>query len=348
MFAKKIVAGAALLAVAAVAQADVKLYGTLDYSVGSFKSIGGGKSTTKVESGNMMTSYIGFAGSEDLGGGLKAEFALETFIGGDTGANIKNQAGQFWSRGSSIALSGAFGKVALGQYDNALFTAGYTYNPFGSSMTFSPTMRQLYDLGSTTVAAPGALALVGFDTGWVNSITYETPTYAGFSGSVQFAPKETSATGSKNSFTVGGNYNAGPLSLAVVYVDAGVSGVAYLAEQTVVNLNGSYDFGVAKAFLQYTDISYESNSLYAGVADSAKLVQIGASVPVTAAGTVMVSYGQAKLSAPGQGSAKDTIFSLGYDHQLSKRTDAYVALTNEKFTDIKGATSFAVGVKHNF
>ena len=195
---------------------------------------------------------------------------------------------------------------------------------------------------------PGALATVGFDTGWVNSITYETPTFSGFNASVQFAPKETSANGSKNSYTLAGSYNAGPLSLAAVYVDAGIANAAYLAEQTVVNLNGSYDFGVVKAFLQYTDISYESNSLYAGFADSAKLFQVGASVPVSPAGTVMVSFGQAKLSAPNQGSAKDNIFSLGYDHMLSKRTDAYVVVTNEKLTSFKGATSFAVGIKHNF
>jgi len=348
MFAKKIVAGAALLALAAAAQAQVKVYGALDMSVGSFKPIGG-KSTTKVESGNMMTSFIGFAGSEDLGGGLKAEFTLESFIGGDTGSNVPNQAGNFWSRGSNIALTGGFGKIALGQYDNALFIAGLSYNPFGSSMTFSPTMRHLYDLGSTTVGLPGSLATVGFDTGWVNSITYESPNLSGFTFSAQFAPKESSTDGAKNSFTLAGGYSAGPLSLMAVYVDAGAtnSSNAYLAEQTVISLNGSYDFGVVKAFLQYTDIDYEDNSLYLGVVDSTKLFQVGASIPVSAAGSVLVSYGQAKFKA-GSESAKDRIFSIGYDHFLSKRTDVYVALTNEKLTDVKGATSFAVGIKHAF
>ena len=52
-----------------------------------------------------MTSFIGFAGSEDLGNGLKAEFALESFIGNDTGATVQNNAGNFWGRASNVAAT---------------------------------------------------------------------------------------------------------------------------------------------------------------------------------------------------------------------------------------------------
>src|SRR5690606_40562287 len=114
---------------------------------------------------------------------------LESFLGADTGADIKNMAGGFWGRGSWVGLSGDFGRVALGQYDNAFFTMGLLYNPFGSSMTFSPTMTSYYSL------AGFKLASLGYDTGWTNSITYETPNFGGFTASLQFAPKETSAGG---------------------------------------------------------------------------------------------------------------------------------------------------------
>ena len=124
MFGKKnVVAAAALLALAAGAQAQVKIYGLVDLAVGSYK-VAGQDSITKVQSGNMTTSFLGFSGSEDLGGGLKAEFALETFIAADDGGTIGNNAGGFWGRASNIALSGGFGKVALGQYDNPLFISG--------------------------------------------------------------------------------------------------------------------------------------------------------------------------------------------------------------------------------
>jgi len=356
MFAKKIVAGAALLAVAAVAHADVKLYGSLDLSVGSYKAAGG-KSTTQVSSGNMMTSFIGFSGSEDLGGGLKAEFALESFIAPDTGSTLSNNTHGFWGRGSNIALSGGFGKVALGQYDNALFTYGYTYNPFGSSMYFSPTMRHYYGLGlgnnvRASTYGPASTAVLHADTGFVNSLTYETPVYSGFAGSLQWSPKESTAPGAKDSFTIGGSYNAGPLSLAIAYASIGLGTSAKVTDannvttnttsygpaQKVTALGGSYDFGVAKAFAQYTSVNNK-------VGADDKVWQLGASVPVTAAGSVLVSYGQDKVSNNG---GTDKIFSLGYDHNLSKRTDVYTVLSNEKASKLKSGTTFAVGIKHAF
>ena len=337
MFAKKIVAGAALLALAAAAQAQVKVYGYVELGVGSYKAAGG-KSTTEVSSGNMMTSFIGFAGSEDLGGGLKAEFTLESFIAPDTGSTLTNNAGNFWGRGSNIALSGGFGKLALGQYDTPLFVAGLSYNPFGSSMFFSPTMRHYYGLGTGVGATDNSLTA---DTGWVNSVTYETPNLGGFTATLQWSPKESSTAGTKDSFTLGAAYNAGPLSLMGVYASHGVTdaNTAYAGKQKVYSLNASYDFSVVKAFFQYTDVDNSDTT----VDDT--LFQVGATVPVSAAGNVLISYGQLKEDTT---DLKNKIFSVGYDHSLSKRTGVYVALTNEKATDLKGANTFAVGLRHAF
>lgn len=343
MFAKKIVAGAALLALAAAAQAQVKVYGYVELAVGSYEKAGG-DSITEVSSGNMMTSFIGFSGSEDLGGGLKAEFTLESFIGADTGSNLTNNAGGFWGRGSNIALSGGFGKLALGQYDTPLFVAGLSYNPFGSSMMFSPTMRHYYGLGNGVGATGAALTA---DTGWVNSVTYETPNLGGFVGTLQWSPKESSAEGTKDSFTLGASYNAGPLSLMGVYASHGYTGGPalvgpvgpFVGKQKVYSLNASYDFGMAKAFFQYTDVDN------ADTTEDDTLFQVGATVPVSAAGNVMVSYGQLKTDDT---DLKNKIFSLGYDHSLSKRTGVYVALTSERATDLSTGNTFAVGIRHAF
>ena len=356
MFAKKnLVAAAALLALvgAAQAQSSVKLYGYLEAGVGSFKAVDG-KSTTKVTSGDMMTSFIGFSGSEDLGGGLKAEFAVESFIGVDSGENVKNQAQQFWGRGSWVGLSGGFGKVAIGQYDTPLFIAGLSYNPFGSSMTYSPTMRHFYNLGSTQNAKITNLSKA--DTGWINSLTYETPNFAGFTGTLQYSPKESSSGADSSSYTLGAAYNAGPLSAMVVYGDSGkssasIQSAAFPTEFKYASFNASYDFGVAKAFGQYTTFKYGSDSLQAvgnlTAIDKASVWQLGVSVPVTASGTVLASYGSAKYKQPGD-DASDKIFSVAYDHALSKRTSAYTAFTTEKLSGFKGGRGLSVGVKHTF
>jgi predicted porin len=363
MFAKKnLVAVAALMAVtgAAQAQSSVKLYGYVEAAFGSYETAhvkGASARTTQVSSGNMMTSFIGFSGSEDLGGGLKAEFALESFLATDSGQYLANNNGAtgFWGRASNVALSGGFGKVAIGQYDNPLFTSGYLYNPFGSSMVFSPTMRHYSYLGQTTVLTvnPG----VGFDTGWVNSVTYESPVMSGFQLLAQAAPKESTATGAKNSYTVAGSYNAGPLSAMLTYVSGGKSTTpAYSAEEKVLGFGASYDFGALKGFFQYTNIDEKDAGVVgvngATIEAKTKIYQLGVSVPLSDKLSVLASFGQAIYTPDGTSiDFKDRVFSLGADYALSKRTGAYVAFMNNsqsKTGNDESGQTFAVGIKHSF
>lgn len=365
MFAKKtLVALAALAAAAGAAQAQssLKVYGLVDMGLGSFEGAhekGESTRTTEVRSGAMTTSFIGFAGVEDLGGGLKAEFTLESFIAVDTGQTLNNNAGNFWGRASNIALSGGFGKVALGQYDNPLFTSGYTYNPFGSSMIFSPTMRHLNYLGfQTGISGAG----VGFDTGWVNSVTYESPNFSGLSFVGQVALKEGKGSQLKNSYTAAATYAAGPFAATLTYVKGGISnasgtvitgvGGAYTSDEKLWNLGASYDLGVAKLFGQYTSIKEDASTVGAAGArpnNKDKIYQLGVSVPVTDKAAVLASFGQLKNKDTDAGATtKNEVFSLGYDYTLSKRTDVYGVFSNVRQTALQSGQSLAVGIRHNF
>mgnify|MGYP003693278233 FL=1 len=73
-----------IMAVHAPAQAadgsSVQLYGLVDAYVGSMRRSDQLARTLAVNSNGMTTSYWGLRGSEDLGGGLKALFALESFF----------------------------------------------------------------------------------------------------------------------------------------------------------------------------------------------------------------------------------------------------------------------------
>ena len=75
------------------AQSSVTIYGVAD----SMLSRGSGSLTSRsaMGSGGNMTSRIGFRGVEDLGGGLKAGFDLESQVFMDSGAgqptNTNNQ-----------------------------------------------------------------------------------------------------------------------------------------------------------------------------------------------------------------------------------------------------------------
>ncbi|MDZ4239742.1 MAG: porin, partial [Hydrogenophaga sp.] len=98
-----LVSALCLTALSAQAQSTVTAYGLLDLSVGSTKAPGG-TSTTAVDSGKMTTSFIGFGGSEDLGGGLSAVFKMEGFLRVDTGDQGRFTGDTTWARTASVGL----------------------------------------------------------------------------------------------------------------------------------------------------------------------------------------------------------------------------------------------------
>ena len=105
-----------LLAVAAAfaaccgsaAAQTVQVYGLLDMSAGRFQSPGQPR-IWRSESGAMSTSFIGFKGTEDLGGGLKAKFEIDHFLRLDSGSPGRFNGDAFWSRNAYVGLAGAFG-----------------------------------------------------------------------------------------------------------------------------------------------------------------------------------------------------------------------------------------------
>lgn len=362
MIRKVALAAMTLLAAgAASAQSSVSIYGVLDASVGSFQTsyddavANSNTRRTAVESGVMTTSFIGFKGVEDLGNGLKGTFMLESFLRVDTGSQGRATGDNLWARNANVGLAGDFGAVSVGRMDTLLFLSSLAFNPFGGSFRVSPTIRQTF----------GDVGMVYGDYGWGNTIKYVTPNLSGFTLAAQYQLKETTTGSNGNSWAVNGTYLAGPFGLTVTYQDfktattatglglAGADvGAAFAAGDTqkIWQLGTSYDFGAAKLFAQYTDGKHE---YAAGGNDStAKQWQVGASVPL-GAGALMASYGQVKFEQAAA-EVKNKIFSLGYDYNLSKRTDVYAAYMydknsdNDPATDWKAGNTFAVGVRHRF
>ena len=151
-----------LCSVGAQAQNAV-LYGLIDASGSHSKDVGG-DSHWRLDSGNMQYSFLGFRGSEDLGGGLRAVFKLESYVSIDSGSAGRNSyvTDPFWARESSVGLSGSFGTTVLGRTESPLYRATINFNPFGESPGFSPSARQYY----------GARGVVLGDSRWNNSISY--------------------------------------------------------------------------------------------------------------------------------------------------------------------------------
>ncbi|MBR8501625.1 porin, partial [Burkholderia cenocepacia] len=109
-----VAAAAASFATVAHAQSSVTLYGVLDAGI-TYQSNVASKSLWSMGSG-IDQSRFGLRGSEDLGGGLKAIFTLESGFNIGNG-RLGNNGGMF-NRQAFVGLSSQYGTVTLGkQYD---------------------------------------------------------------------------------------------------------------------------------------------------------------------------------------------------------------------------------------
>lgn len=104
-------------AISAHAQSSVTLYGSLDAGIVYANNVGG-HSLWAQGSGALSNNYFGFRGAEDLGGGLKAIFTLESGFNLNNGGYKNGDDG--FNRQAYVGLkSDQFGTLTLGrQYDS--------------------------------------------------------------------------------------------------------------------------------------------------------------------------------------------------------------------------------------
>lgn len=351
---KTLIALAVLGSVAGVAQAQssVTLYGLVDAWVGSNKTSTSGvvpatsNRVTSLDSGVFSTSRFGLKGTEDLGGGLKANFQLEQGFNADNGTTT---AGTAFNRQSWVGLSGGFGEVQLGRawtpYDDTRALANDSFNS-NSAASFR-TWAGYYDRTS-------------------NGIRYNTPSFGGFSAALAYAlGEDETAANSRSSLTSFSlNYANGPVvvgfahqserdnSAATIFDD--VSGLVGLSpsKRNYTLLNGSYDLGVVKLIAGINQVKGTSDAA-PGAEAKAKEFNIGADFPLTSALALGVGYAQSKIEVNGTDVAKNRGVSVLGKYSLSKRTFTYATLNSNKltFTGTNVAvknTGFGVGVQHSF
>jgi predicted porin len=356
--AVRLLASAAVIgafAVPAMAQTNVQVEGLVDVFAGSMKFSGDAASKKVVNSGGMTTSYFGFLGSEDLGGGLKANFALTSFFRADAG-----EAGRFngnetlFSRDANVGLSGSLGSLTLGRMQAPNLLPTFLFNPFGDSFTFSPLVVHynvpLFNKEPRFNNTGWSSAVAG-DTGWSNQIKYTTPSFGGLTANLHYQFGEAAGDSSKNNVGINLLYFSGPLSLTAFYHDVEVSNPLDIsavrsfagltaARQQMWMLGGAYDVNVAKLFATYAKTSH--NVDFEDTTGS-----LGASVPM-GAGKFLLAWAQTERTAFGVAdSTRDTV-SFGYDYALSKRSDVYAVAMNDKITGLSSGNSFGVGIRHRF
>ncbi len=309
---------------AASAQSSVTLFGIVDAAIARVDN--GTVSKTGMTNSGINSSRLGFRGTEDLGGGLKAGFWLETQLQNDSDATNFN-----FGRRSYVNLTGAFGEVRLGREYAPTFWNTTVFDVFGTNgvaQAQTPAM-----LSNTQVPLA---ARIGAPVRTNNGITYMLPgNMGGFYGQLQYAFGENVSNAANNGNYFGGRfgYANGPLDVAFATGKLNSATTAGVSN-TATNIGASYDFGVVKPMLFY-GVEKEAAS-----GAEIKAFEIGATVPL-GAGTLKAAYSDYKGNAY-LGNAKGKLMGLGYVYDLSKRTALYGT-----YARATGSSNFAVNIANN-
>lgn len=298
---------------AASAQSSVTIFGKMDLGLG--KPIG----TEDKQVLDAAGSRIGFRGVEDLGGGLKAVFAIEHRLSPDTGASTSSN---FWNGFSTVGLVTQFGAFNLGRQ----------YTP-----SFLLIQNQIDPFGGDTVAALRADWSLHTYIGKVrvqDSIKYDI-SMGGFNAGVSVGEGVAGNGGTEErAVSVAANYSAGPFWVGVGYEDPADE------DDKLINVGGRWNFGFATLALGY------SKGTMATGADM-KGWLVGATVPV-GAGDIKVGYARNDVE-----DVELAKWGIGYHYNLSKRTKLYVdygRVTGDRRSAAQVAESggYDVGIQHNF
>jgi predicted porin len=345
------VAVAGLLAAPMVAQAqtaNVVLYGRLNLDL---EYVNASVDQANVNAPNVTrlstnSSRFGLRGTEALGGGLNAIWQIESSVSGDAGG------GTIAGRDTFIGLQGSWGTVRFGN-----FLAPYddVHPVFGDTNTYLTSLAAQAAIWANNGGYSKATG--AFDDRLGNSLRYDSPNIAGFTGSAQVSLfDDAGAGGSTNAviYSLAGQYKNGPFTgiLAYEYNNdvrcyiGNTGGTAtqcagaytMAANDWAFSAAAAWDFGIVRVAGLYERIDYDTPQ------GSVKRDLFGGyfSGPV-GPGKWYVGYSYAKDgSGPstqrinGMSGGDDTgayHLTLSYNQPISKRTAWYVAysrLDNEQ------------------
>ncbi|MBY4724256.1 MULTISPECIES: porin [Burkholderia] len=341
---KTLIAAAVAVSFSAVAhaQSSVSLYGVLDagltYQSNVQTASGHGKSRFSMGSG-IDQSRFGLRGSEDLGGGLKAIFTLESGFNLGNGKFANGNGGMF-NRQAFVGLSSQYGTVTLGkQYDA---TQDYLA-PLTATGSWGGTYFA-HPLNNDRLSTNGDVALN-------NTIKYTSVNYAGlqFGGTYSFSNSTNFAN--NRAYSAGVSYQFEGLKLGAAYSQANNAGLSTsgAVNPSVDSINGTaygiqgrsrtygiaatYAFGPALVGAAWTQSRLDNQTNGAGTL-RADNYEVNAKYNLTAALGLGAAYTYTNAKLNGN-STHWNQFGVQADYFLSKRTDVYAQMVYQRGT--KGA-----------
>ena len=289
----------------------VTIYGIMDLGLEyRTQNNAQGDKVLRVNSGGLNTSRLGFKGTEDLGGGLSAQFNLESEIVADTGAA---DTSAFFGRQAWVGIdSKAWGGVSLGRMSTVTydFTIGHDF------MGYAPQYPW--------VTASASVPKDGFTSRISNAVRY-----LGKFGNIKVGANVGlgEVAGSLNANTTRGvsvGYDEGPLSAQVSY-DDGRSAATDTAHTSTSNrswiASGTYVLGDVKLYAGVRDTKRNPvGSISATTKYHNTLYWLGASAPLS---TNITGFGGVYVDNKA-GNSDPVMLAAKLHYNFSKRTWAYL------------------------
>jgi predicted porin len=321
----------ACMSTATLAQApgsSVTVYGIVDACLA--RSDLGSTTLNALNGGCLYGSRLGFRGTEDLGGGQRAYFILESGIGLDTGTLA--QGGRIFGRKALVGWGGGWGAVEMGR-DYA--PAFYIVQPA------DPMALGIGTASSTVWTGAPSTGAARVD----NAINYLSPEWSGITLRLQFAPGGQPAPAAARGRDVMGLnvlYRSGDTLLGVSHTR--VANAADTADDRATTVVARQQFsGFSLAAMVQAGAWQGSRTAAAPASASAifsrsyRSYLLGGSLRAGAAGMVNVSL--KRYDDRTAGNFDITQWSVAYVHSLSKRTDLYAGYSQ---LDNRRNSSYAV------
>ena len=321
----------------ASAQSSVTLYGSLDqglvtsnYRVDGQTPVQG--TNTGLHSKNQMmdnSSLWGIRGKEDLGDGFYVGLSLEAGINLYNGTS--GQDGRLFGRDAEVKLGNRYGEIYMGY---ALSPAGLQLllaaDPWywnGNQAGMGWTIQQSNSTQTNYLRTPNT---IGFRSADYNGLSVQLAYAVADNGNIYGKSKDIGATAT---------YRNGPLFVGVGYDSShGLNNNPH--SDYMWDVVGGYDFGVVKPSFSYTrslvnDISYNS-------------YVIAATAPLGPFGLLKAGYARLSDCACTTKSAALSRYSIGYQYNLSKRTNVYANLSQSKAETLSAANTLELGIGTTF
>ena len=200
------------------AQSNVSVYGSIDAGLRYQTNVNAaGDGLLSMGSGNYYSNRLGFRGTEDIGGGLKARFQLESGFVSKSGA-LDNANGVLFNRTASVGIGGNWGSIDVGRQYTVAFRTELFLDPFNHHYTSIVPLSS--GAGTTLPAAATAAGLGASSSSGVrfnNDVQY-TGSFGPVTARAQYALGEIAGDASKGSAkAVGLSYAGSSLLLAGAY-----------------------------------------------------------------------------------------------------------------------------------